>query len=201
MSACRPPGPAVVVPFKGFEATKSRLASVLGPGERRALAAAMLSCVVEACHGAGLRVWISGGGAAVRRWAHEHGAGWLEEAPGGLNGTLEAALGALEQQWASALILPSDLPWLASEEVRELATAGWWGDVVLVASPDGGTNALRVPLPAPFCPVFGPGSFAIHRGLAVRAGRVVRLLDLPGVRVDLDRPEQLRCLEPLPFER
>lgn len=194
-----------MVPFKGLHGAKSRLAAVLAPAARRRLALTMLEHVAHTIRTAGMPVMVVGRTVPVAgRLAAIGATGYATPLP--LNAAL---LQALDAAWRAgythALVLPADLPRLEASEVRRLAaslvgvtrgSAGKWasGRVVLVGSPDGGTNALGLPLPAPLQPEFGPGSLARHAGAARDRGLRVVQLALPGVEFDVDRPEDLARL-------
>src|ERR687897_213524 len=157
---------AVVVPVKAFTAAKLRLAGVLEPAERAALARRMAGVVVSAA--APLHVVVVCDDEAVRDWALDLGARvvWCPER--GLNGAVADGVAHLAAEGVDrAIVAHADLP---------LATRlDWVADfpgVTLV--PDrrrDGTNVAAVPTGAGFAFHYGGGSFAAHRAEAARPGR------------------------------
>jgi 2-phospho-L-lactate guanylyltransferase len=67
----------------------------------------------------------------------------------------------------------------------------------VAASADGGTNALLLAPPGLLEPAFGPGSCARYRQAAAALGVAPKLLELPQVALDIDRPADLLALESL----
>lgn len=177
---------AVVVPVKAFAAAKVRLAGVLAPEERAALARRMAGVVVAAA--APLRVVVVCDDEAVRAWAEGVGADVVWCPGRGLNGAVADGVAALAAQGVDrAIVAHADLP---------LATRlDWVADfpgVTLV--PDrhhDGTNVAAVPTDAGFRFGYGGGSFARHRAEAARLGLTTRLVPDPFLAWDVDLPADL----------
>ena len=177
---------AVVVPVKAFTAAKLRLAGVLEPAERAALARRMAGVVVSAA--APLHVVVVCDDEAVRDWALDLGARvvWCPER--GLNGAVADGVAHLAAEGVDrAIVAHADLP---------LATRlDWVADfpgVTLV--PDrrrDGTNVAAVPTGAGFAFHYGGGSFAAHRAEAARLGLPARLVSDPFLAWDVDLPGDL----------
>jgi 2-phospho-L-lactate guanylyltransferase len=177
---------AVVVPVKAFTAAKLRLAGVLEPAERAALARRMAGVVVSAA--APLHVVVVCDDEAVRDWALDLGARvvWCPER--GLNGAVADGVAHLAAEGVErAIVAHADLP---------LATRlDWVADfpgVTLV--PDrrrDGTNVAAVPTGAGFAFHYGGGSFAAHRAEAARLGLPARLVSDPFLAWDVDLPGDL----------
>jgi len=177
---------AVVVPVKAFTAAKLRLAGVLEPAERAALARRMAGVVVSAA--APLHVVVVCDDEAVRDWALDLGARvvWCPER--GLNGAVADGVAHLAAEGVErAIVAHADLP---------LATRlDWLADfpgVTLV--PDrrrDGTNVAAVPTGAGFAFHYGGGSFAAHRAEAARLGLPARLVSDPFLAWDVDLPGDL----------
>lgn len=191
-----PPGAAplravAIVPVKGGAGAKSRLEPALGPAERERLVVWMLERVVEAARGAGLDVRVVGGHEPVALACRALGCSWSADR-GGLNASVHAALREASGAYEAAVVLPVDLPWVRACDIEQVRGAlGVCDAVVLVPSPDGGTNTLAVRLPAPITPSFGPGSFQRHARLATQAGLRVIPLRPPGLLRDIDEPTDL----------
>jgi 2-phospho-L-lactate guanylyltransferase len=114
---------------------------------------------------------------------------------GGLpwNQGLEHARSQLDPPPESVLYLAGDLPRLTAEDVRRLVGAAGPGTVVVGRARDRGTNALAVNPAGAMVPHFGePRSSEVHVTAAQRAGLRPVLLDLPGVALDVDTPDDAR---------
>jgi 2-phospho-L-lactate guanylyltransferase (CobY/MobA/RfbA family) len=170
--------PTIVVPYRGD--AKRRL-----PGDVRAAAAlAMLGDVVEACVEVGRTFVVTDDRSVVPSEAE------AVDDPG--NGQGGAVLAGLARVEGPSLVVNADLPRVTPAALRRLGGAG----MALVAGRDGTTNALSLPEPSLFAPLYGPGSAA--RFLA-HAPFVV--LDLPELIDDVDTPEDLERVAPLAGRR
>ncbi|MCC6295765.1 MAG: 2-phospho-L-lactate guanylyltransferase [Pseudomonadales bacterium] len=191
----------VLIPVKPLATAKTRLAEVLAPAERRALVLAMLDDVLDALAGVpGLAgVALVGGDAELARHLTGRQLRLLAEPDPGLNAALRAASAELATVGAGRLlILPADIPALDRAAVESLLAIDGEPAVALVAaSADGGTNALLLSPPGLLDPAFGPGSCARYRQAAAALGVAPRVLDLPQVALDIDRPGDLLALESL----
>jgi 2-phospho-L-lactate guanylyltransferase (CobY/MobA/RfbA family) len=164
----------IVVPYRGD--AKRRL-----PEDVRAAAAlAMLGDVVAACLGVGRTIVVTDDPAAVPRDAE------AVADPG--DGQGGAVLAGLARVQGPALVVNADLPRATPAALRRLAAAG----LALVAGPDGTTNALSLPQPSLFVPLYGPGSAARYL-----AHPPFRTLDVPELADDVDSPEDLERVAPL----
>ena len=191
-----------LVPLKDLVRAKSRLAGLLRPSERRALAQAMAEDVltVLAGHPGISGVTLVSDDPAAELLASRYGiCHWPESGPGrrGLNAVLTGASARLMTDSNEALVvLHGDLPLLAGTEIsavldrqREL------GGLVVGCDRDGaGTNLLAfdgagVPV---FC--FGKDSCHRHVMAARAAGMRTAVVRLPGVALDVDRPGDLADL-------
>src|SRR5262245_37464204 len=136
---------ALLVPVKAFAAGKQRLAPVLAPKEREALARNMAATVLAAA--GGLRTAVVCDDEDVRTWAEEHGAEAIWTPDLGLNGAVAAGVAHLASRGVDRVVVAhADLP-LADDLSFLAVTDG----VTLV--PDrrrDGTNALCVPADAGF---------------------------------------------------
>ena len=182
---------AAIIPVKATAEAKSRLSSVLGLEARRALALGMLVRVAQTAAAAGCDVWVAGGDGPVADLCRRLGCRWLPDA-GGLNASVADGLRrAWAAGYAAALVVPADVAWVRAADLRDLTGAARPGAVVLVPSPDGGTNAMALWLPPRVVPAFGPGSFRRHCRQARRAGLEVVERRPPGLLRDVDGPEDL----------
>ena len=182
-----------LIPVKELPQAKARLAPVLEDGARRDLVLAMLRDVLAAATGCPAidGVAVVSRDEDVLAIAHEAGAEGLPE-PGGLNEALESASRRVAERGATRiLVLAADLPLARSDDVARALAAD--GDIVVVPSVDGGTNALAcAPGALPFH--FGRESAAHHLAAAQEARLRAERLDVPALALDIDTPEHLERL-------
>lgn len=186
----------MLVPMKPLRESKSRLQAALDTPARSALALFMLRRVLQAAGSARSdRVrYVVGGDARIQRIAEAEGARWLPDQARDLNAALaDGARAAFGHGAEAALILPGDLALLTPDDVDALieASAGLSRVVLAAAVRDGGTNAILLPRPAFFNPLFGIDSFARHVAALRSAGTTFVALQRPGLDFDLDTPEDL----------
>ena len=163
--------PAVVIPYRGD--AKRRLASPL----RAALAIAMLGDVVEAALAVGPVSVVTDDPSVVPA-----GAAVVEDPGEGLGHAVAAGLARVS---GHALVVNADLPAATPASLRELADAG----LALVQAPDGTTNALSLPDPTLFAPLYGPGSadrFRAHAPFVT--------VSIPELEADVDSDADLERL-------
>jgi coenzyme F420-0:L-glutamate ligase/coenzyme F420-1:gamma-L-glutamate ligase len=127
--------------------------------------------------------------ALARSGGHEA----LDDGGAELNAAIALGVSHATTSGATAvLILPVDLAEVTAANIDALV-GGWSGSQSgLLASPDGGTSALLVPLPRDFTPQFGAGSATAHRIELSRNGAQVETLDSP-LAADLDTPSDLKA--------
>jgi 2-phospho-L-lactate guanylyltransferase len=189
----------IIVPHRGLEAAKTRLAPVLDPAEREALARTLLARVLGVARAASDDVVVISPSAALAPIVEDAGARLAVQRGLGLNAGLEQARAeALADGAPALLVLHGDLPNLSLADVEVLAGAiPEAGGVAIAPDRAGtGTNGLaQAPADAiPFA--FGSGSFARHREAAAAAGLEVAVVERPGLAFDLDTPADLaRWLE------
>jgi 2-phospho-L-lactate guanylyltransferase len=166
--------PTIVVPYRGD--AKRRVPVDI----RAAVAVAMLGDVVEAALEVGPVLVVTDDAAVV-----PPGAEALPDVGGGLGAAVSAGLARVE---GHALVVNADLPAATPDAIRRLAAAG----LALVEAQDGTTNALSLPDPAVFVPLYGPGSadrFRAHAPFAT--------VDIPQLAVDVDTAADLEQVAPL----
>ncbi|RME34629.1 MAG: 2-phospho-L-lactate guanylyltransferase [Gammaproteobacteria bacterium] len=186
----------VLLPVKCFDRAKSRLSGVLEPAQRAHLASLLLHDVLDTLCSSSLvsEIWLVGSEPGLVPLAGE---GKIRLLPlsreRGHAADLTRALELLPlRPGEPVLILPADVPLLSPAELRELAGAHRGGGLVMCpAACDGGTNALLFEPPLPMPLLFGDRSLSRHRQAALERGVEVRVLDLPGLSRDIDRPEDL----------
>jgi 2-phospho-L-lactate/phosphoenolpyruvate guanylyltransferase len=185
----------IIVPHRGLEHAKTRLAGVLEPAERAAVAERLLRHVLGAAVGTGHDVVVISPEAALDELVIASGARLAVQHGLGLNsGLREARTDALEDGVTMLAVIHGDLPELTSDDVAALIdAAGGTGPAVAIApdSLEAGTNGLALSPPDVIAFQFGAGSFAAHRGSAVRARARTVVVERPGLAFDVDTPEDL----------
>jgi len=189
-----------VVPVKDLGETKSRLSSSLDPDERAVLTLWMLEHVLATLHETdGVeRVGVVSPSPRVLSLAEELDATALGQESRGLNNALEEGRGwAVSGDASSLLVLPADLPYLSTFDVRMLLNLLGEDERAVVISPDEtreGTNALliRPPDAVPFA--FGPGSYEAHLRVARERGLEPAVYEDANLAFDLDTREDLARL-------
>lgn len=192
-----PARPWIVVPVKATTHAKQRLARALPAELRRVLALAMLEDVLGALTTtpglAGSAVVTIDRAAAslasrfgVRVIAIEADAGYAAAVAYGVQ--VLAGEGA-----SSVLTLPADVPLVTPHEIGQVLKAHPPSPActIVPAHHRRGTNAMLCSPPAAVPFRFGDDSFAAHLRAARDAGITPTVLDLPGIGLDLDEPEDL----------
>jgi 2-phospho-L-lactate/phosphoenolpyruvate guanylyltransferase len=177
----------VVVPFRGHGG-KSRLGAPLG--ERLGLA--MLGDVLVACTAVGRTVLVTGDEDAAAL-AQELGASVIPDPGGGQGAAVAAGLAALDER--PLLVVNADLPRATARDLLTLLGAAPPEGMALVPARDGTTNALVLPAPHVFKPLYGAGSAQRFRQQAQRLGLELVEADIPGLVEDVDEPEDLARLD------
>ena len=177
---------AVLVPVKGFDQAKARLAGRLTPPQRRALAGHMAAAGVAA--GAPLDVYVVCDDDEVAAWSAAPGAVPLLRPGLGLNGAVASGVAALADRGIDVVIVAhSDLP-LATD----LASLASWPGVTLVPDRrDDGTNVAVVPAASGFRFAYGAASFRRHAVETHRLGLSLRVVRQPELGWDVDVPDDL----------
>jgi 2-phospho-L-lactate/phosphoenolpyruvate guanylyltransferase len=191
----------IIVPHRGLEAAKTRLASSLSPDERMFLASQLLQRVLKVSHEVTDDVVVISPSRNLREIVEPSGTRLVVQRGMGLNEGLEQArFDAVVEDVATMAILHGDLPNLRAEDVKMLIDALPSGSSPGVAiAPDRagtGTNGLILRPPGVISFRFGTGSFALHVAEVERAGVPLVAVNRAGLAFDLDTPEDLaRWLE------
>jgi 2-phospho-L-lactate guanylyltransferase len=184
-----------VVPIKGFDAPKQRLADVLSPDERGSLVEHMLRDVLAALVDLDGVLVISAdeGALNMARW---QGVRVLrEDLPGGYSAAVRQAGLLLAGEGVAAMMhVPGDVPLITPAEVARIANLQMVSPAAcIVPSRDhDGTNCLALWPPDLFPPAFGPDSFNRHCQIARDSGVEPAILELDGFALDIDTPDDLR---------
>ena len=184
-----------VLPFRSIDSAKSRMAPLLSEEERREFSARLLERTLLALGRAASlsSVILVSPDPLARALARSGGHEALDDGGVELNAAIALGVRRAATSGASAvLILPVDLAEVSAANIDALLS-GWSGSKPgLLASPDGGTSALLVPLPSTFTPQFGANSAAAHHNELSRNGREVERLSSP-LAADLDTPDDLKA--------
>jgi 2-phospho-L-lactate guanylyltransferase len=191
---------ALLLPIKDLREAKQRLAPLLSPEERFALAQAMLADTIRAVRGVRRadRIFVVTNYLPAMRAAEENGWELLrEERQVSESVSVDAASRQCAERGIAALLrLPLDVPLVQASDVDELLAVECTAPaLVIVPSRDGtGTNAILRTPPALFPSHFGNGSFAKHCGEADRAGAQIVVRRNARLEMDVDDEGDLRVL-------
>jgi 2-phospho-L-lactate guanylyltransferase len=189
----------ILIPVKNLANAKQRLATVLSPEERVELARAMCEDVLST-----VAQWRARPEAVVVTsdpfaigLAERFGFEVIrdDENPGETGAIEMATKIGRDRRARSTLVIPADIPLIEVDELEEIRNAAPPAGSVLVPDAAGrGTNAA-FRAPADLFPLrFGNDSFLPHRASAEATGLPLVVLQLPGIALDLDRPDDLHRL-------
>ena len=195
----------ILVPIKDFADAKHRLAEVLSPEERTELARAMFADVLSALAQVDAAIAIVTRDAEAIALAREFcpRASIIHDPQNA--GETEAIAAATDEAMARgaqfSLVIPGDAPLVTAAEIEQvLSAAPAEGSVLAPAADNEGTNAI-LRRPANLFPLrFGNHSFAPHLRAAQATGKTAIVLRLPGLALDIDRPDDLVALAIAPGE-
>jgi 2-phospho-L-lactate guanylyltransferase len=179
----------VVIPFAGAEG-KTRLHS--STRIRRALAHAMFSDVLAACIPVG-RTRVVTPDEEGADTARDAGAEVVADPGRGQGAAVQAALEGVEV--GGTLVVNADVPCVVPHDLRSLLAATPAGCIALVEALDGTTNALSLPSPDAFAPLYGPSSSDRFRAHGASLGLEVVSVAVPNLADDVDTMEDLTRLQ------
>jgi len=191
---------ALLLPIKDLRQAKQRLAPLLNPEERFALAQAMLDDTIRVVRGVRRAdgIFVVTNYAPAMQAAQENGWELLrEEQQISESVSVDAASRQCAERGATSLLrLPLDVPLVQSSDIDELLAVECTAPaLVIVPSRDGtGTNAILRTPPALFPSHFGTGSFAKHCAEAQRAGAQIVIRRNRRLEMDVDDEADLRTL-------
>ena len=176
----------IVVPFRA--GGKTRLPAEL----RTDVALAMLGDVLEAAVRVG-DVRVVTDDPAGRLVAGELGAEPVDDPGEGQGAAVAAGLAAAD---AACVVLNADVPRVRASDVNALAVPARLGALAIVEARDGTTNALGLPYPEVFQPLYGPRSAARFRAHAVALALPFEELELRNLVDDVDTLADLERIGP-----
>jgi 2-phospho-L-lactate guanylyltransferase len=170
-----------VIPFRA--GGKTRLPAAI----RTEVALAMLGDVLEAvaAYGPARLVTCDPAAALV---AGELDVDVIDDPGGGQGAAVSAGLAGLD---GPCLVLNADTPCVRASDLGALAVPARAGAVALVPADDGTTNALALPWPEVFQPLYGRGSAWRFRARAEALDLVWHDLALANIRDDVDSSADL----------
>jgi 2-phospho-L-lactate guanylyltransferase len=187
----------VIVPVKDTSAAKQRLAPVLPPHLRQALALAMLEDVLAALAavpGLAGRLLVTTDPAA-RLLAARYECDCMAEGAGdGHTGAVAAASRRLAGEGRGGMLtLPGDIPLVTSAEITRLIDAHRPAPSFTIAPShdERGSNAILLSPPDAVTLRFGEDSFFPHLAAAEARGIAASVVNLPGIALDIDNPLDL----------
>jgi 2-phospho-L-lactate guanylyltransferase len=186
-----------IVPVKDLASAKGRLAQIMEPRVRALLVRAMLFDVLAALSGVMAGTLVVTNDPQAASLARQFQARVELEEPGGdLNSALAQGLRILgDEGRRNAVIIPADVPAVTPAELQEVLLALERRPVVLTrACRDGGTNLLAMTPPGLIAPCFGPRSLARHLAAARALDIEPVVLNLAGLRCDIDVEGDLETL-------
>ncbi len=187
------------VPVKEFAGAKQRLASLLTPEQRQALAAAMLEDVLAALVDAPLAgIMVNTVDPIASELARRYGARVVTEgARDGHTGAVMAMARILGGEGREGMLtVPGDIPRVTSAEIAAIIEARRPAPSVTIvpAHDERGSNAVLCLPPTVMQLRFGDDSFLPHLASARTLGIEPTIVKLPGIGLDIDQPQDLRAL-------
>lgn len=190
----------MLIPIKDPAHAKTRLAELLSPDERRKLAWVMFEDVSRAADAARKPDCVVAVTSFRPAIEHAKRRGWdvlVEESQASESASIDWASRALAGRGFDGVMrLPADLPLVRAEDIDALLSIELRAPAaLLVPSREGtGTNAIiRMP-PDLFPSRFGPGSLALHKEEAARAGVECLVVTNSRIALDIDDPSDLKLL-------
>ena len=187
------------VPVKLFAGAKQRLAPLLSPEQRQALAPAMLEDVLSALAESALAgIVVNTIDPLAAELARRYGARVVnEDAQSGHTAAVAAMARLLAAEGcAGMLTVPGDIPRLTRGEIAAVLEACRPSpSVTIVPAHDGrGSNAVLCSPPLVMPLRFGDDSFLPHLAAARALGIEPTVLRLPGIALDIDQPVDIEAL-------
>jgi 2-phospho-L-lactate guanylyltransferase len=189
-----------LIPVKPFSEGKSRLSSILSDSERYQLNVKCLCKTLDVLSGVKTieKMLVVSRDPAALKIAGQAGALTLvEEGNRGLNQALYQANNTLDKTCDRILVIPTDLPLLAGEDIQKILAMGANPPVVVIMADRRykGTNALLVNPVGCIRYRFGENSSKKHLAEAQKRNIKVILTDIPGISLDLDLVEDLEYIK------
>jgi 2-phospho-L-lactate guanylyltransferase len=187
------------VPVKDFSLAKHRLSPLLSPEQREALAAAMVEDVLAALAGAPLAgIMVNTIDPVAAAMAVRYGARVVTDgARDGHTGAVMAMARILAAEgWEAMLTVPGDIPRVTADEIAAVVAAHRPAPslTIVPAHDRRGSNAMLLSPPLVMPLQFGDDSFLPHLATARALGIEPTIVELPGIGLDIDQPEDVQAL-------
>ena len=186
-----------IVPVKETAGAKQRLAAVMAQETRQKLALVMLEDVLSALAGArGLAgIAVVTIDAAAQDLCARYGVRVLaDNAMAGHTAAVMAAAHTLVAEGASGMLtVPGDIPLVTADEISRLLSMHGTAPAftIVPARDERGSNAVLMSPPGAVPLKFGNDSFLPHIAAAERLNIKPAILRMPGIGLDIDRPDDL----------
>jgi 2-phospho-L-lactate guanylyltransferase len=190
---------ALLVPVKNLSNAKQRLGEALDQQHRSILAEAMLRDVLTAASGVADRLdtYLVTGDTRARDLAEEFRVGVIEDT----RNESETAAIEMATAWCegrgydTTVVVPGDVPLTTSLELHRVLDAAPDEGAVLVPAYDRRGSNCILRRPASIIPLrFGNDSFLPHCEAMKKTSKPLVLLELPGIGLDIDNPQELELL-------
>jgi 2-phospho-L-lactate/phosphoenolpyruvate guanylyltransferase len=186
------------VPVKEFAGAKQRLASLLAPEQRQALAAAMLEDVLAALVESPLAgIMVNTVDPIASELARRYGGRVVTEgARDGHSGAVMAMARILGAEGREGMLtVPGDIPLVTSAEIAAIIEARRPSPSVTIvpAHDERGSNAVLCSPPTVMQLRFGDDSFLPHLASARALGIEPVIVKLSGIGLDIDQPQDLHA--------
>jgi len=193
------PGVWAAVPVKEFAGAKQRLAPLLTPEQRQALAAAMVEDVLAVLADAPLAgVIVNTVDPLATELARRFGARVVtDNARDGHTGAVAAMARILAAEGREAMLtVPGDIPRVTASEIAAVIAARRLAPslTIVPAHDERGSNAVLCSPPLVMPLHFGDDSFLPHLAAARAVGIEPTILRLPGIALDIDQPLDMQAL-------
>lgn len=180
-----------VIPVSRFNNAKTRLSPKLSINERENLLKAMLKDVIRALDGTVDNIIVVSSDDDVLYYMENFNVETLKEIGNtGLNCGLTQAMVYASKSCDNVLIVPSDVPLIKKNLVKELLANGEEYNVVIAPAKGGGTNALLCPA-QDFSMKFGDYSFFEHIKEAKEKNLTYTIFDSFYLSLDVNTAEDL----------
>ncbi len=189
----------LLIPFKSLGTAKQRLAAALDQRQRSQLAEAMLCDVMAAAAGVADRIDVALVTGDAHAQALARGFGFLviedERNESESSAIAMATTWCEERGYDTTIVVPADIPLMASTELHRVLDAAPEEGAVLVPAYDRRGSNCILRRPASLIPLrFGNDSFLPHCEAMKKTGKELVILEMAGIGLDIDNPHELEML-------
>ena len=190
---------ALLIPVKNLTNAKQRLAGALDQARRSQLAEAMLRDVMNAAAGVSnrLEAFLVTGDSQAQAMAAEFNFGVIEDTRNeSETDAIDMATSWCERQgYDTTVVVPGDIPLIASDELNQVLDAAPVEGAVFVPAYDRRGSNCILRRPASLIALhFGNDSFLPHCEAMKKTGKPLVVLEMAGIGLDIDNPHELELL-------